>query len=371
MRRQTQPANGSPYILWFGQCGRDQAARVGGKNAGLGEMVQAGMCVPPGFAITTDAYAEYLRHAGCDRRIERLLAGLEPDDLPALEQASQAIRQMLGEAEIPPAVEHAVHDAYERLASECGVEDLPVAVRSSATAEDLPDASFAGQQDTTLWVRSAPLVMIRTAICWSSLFTPRAIAYRRQMGFAHEAVLISVGIQKMVNARTAGVMFSLNPANGDRSTVAIEASWGLGETVVAGMVTPDNFLVDKISRAIVRRTASPKLLEYVPDPVGRRAEIRAVPPERQTCLCLSDGEVLELADLAIRIERHYGRPMDIEWAIDADLPFPANVMTLQTRPETVWSRQAPRRVLGTPLPGALDYVVANLLTGVRTGKPRP
>jgi pyruvate,water dikinase len=191
------------------------------------------------------------------------------------------------------------------------------------------------------------------------------------MGFAHEAVLISVGIQKMVNARTAGVMFTLNPANGDRSMVAVEANWGLGETVVAGMVTPDNFLVDKISRAVVRRTASRKLLEYVPDPVGRRAEIRDIPPERQTCLCLSDAEVLELMELAGCIESYYHRPMDIEWAIDADLPFPDNVMTLQTRPETVWSRQPPRRVLASPMPGALDYVVANLLTGVRTRKPQP
>jgi pyruvate,water dikinase len=344
---------------------------VGGKNAGLGEMLQAGVRVPPGFAITTDAYAEFMRHNGCDRQLERLLDGLDPDDLGALEQASQAIRQLLAQAEIPPAVEQAIGAAYERLACDCGVDELPVAVRSSATAEDLPDASFAGQQDTTLWVRGARLVMLRTAICWSSLFTPRAIAYRRQMGFAHQAVLISVGIQKMVNARTAGVMFTLNPANGDASTVAIDASWGLGETVVAGMVTPDNFLVDKISRCIVRRTASRKALEYVPDPAARRAEIRPVPAERQTCLCLSDAEVLALTELAGCIEGYYRRPMDIEWAVDADLPFPQNVMTLQTRPETVWSRRAPRRVLGTPLPGALDYVVANLLTGVRTRKPPP
>jgi pyruvate,water dikinase len=273
----------------------------------------------------------------------------------------------MSRAAIPPAIEAAIQDAYACLAAECGLRDLPVAVRSSATAEDLPNASFAGQQETTLWVCGPAMVMIRTAICWSSLFTPRAIAYRMQMGFPHQKVLISVGIQKMVNARTAGVMFTLNPSNGDRSTVAIDASWGLGETVVSGMVTPDNFLVDKVTRAIVRRKASPKLLEYVPNPAARRAEIYDVPPERQNCLCLSEAEVHELVELAECIEGYYHLPMDIEWAIDADLPLPASVMTLQCRPETVWSRQPPKRVV-KPLGGALDYVVANLLTGVRTRK---
>lgn len=356
-----------PYILWFEHCDHAQIARVGGKNAGLGEMLRARVRVPPGFAITTDAYADFLCHSASRQQLHHWLDHLDPDDLPALEQASRAIRQWMSQIPIPPPVEQAIRMAYERLAGECGVPDLPVAVRSSATAEDLPDASFAGQQDTTLWVRGASSVMLRTAICWSSLFTPRAIAYRMKMGYGHGRVLISVGVQKMVNARTAGVMFTLNPANGDRSTIAIEASWGLGETVVAGMVTPDNFLVDRICHAILRRTASPKLLEYVPDPVGQRAEMREVPAERQQCLCLSDAEVLELAVLGNCIEGHYRRPMDIEWAIDADLPFPANVMTLQTRPETVWSRQPPRRVV-TPQPGALDYVVANLLAGVRTRK---
>jgi hypothetical protein len=209
--------------------------------------------------------------------------------------------------------------------------------------------------------------MIRTAICWSSLFTPRAISYRLAMGFPHDKVLISVGVQKMANARTAGVMFTLNPSNGDRSSIAIDASWGLGESVV-WMVTPDNFLVNKITLDVVKRTASPKLIEYIPDPDGARAEIVDVPPERQNVLCMSDPELVALAQLGKKLEQHYGAPQDIEWAIDHDLPFPQNVVALQCRPETVWSRKTP---VVKPASSPLDYVVANLLSGVRTGAAKP
>lgn len=356
-----------PYVLWFHDCDKTFLAYVGGKNASLGEMTRAGIRVPPGFAVTTFAYRDFLVQAGIDGEIQRIVAGVDGDDTEAADRASQTIRQIMGAAAIPAAIEDTVCAAYERLAAECGVPNLPVAVRSSATAEDLPDASFAGQQDTSLWVCSSGSVLIRTAICWSSLFTSRAIAYRNKMGFPHEKVLISVGVQKMVNARAAGVMFTLNPANGDRSKVAIDASWGLGESVVAGMVTPDNFLVDKVTLDILRRTASPKLLECLPDPAARGVQFRDVPLERQNSLCLSDEEVAALARLAKRIEGYYGAPQDIEWAIDADIPFPDNVMTLQSRPETVWSRRPPTS-LAKPNATALDYVLANLLTGVRTRK---
>ncbi|HBY92666.1 MAG TPA: phenylphosphate synthase subunit beta [Chloroflexi bacterium] len=359
--------NETPYVLWFQDCDKSCLAHVGGKNASLGEMTRAGIGVPPGFAVTTAAYRDFLARAGIDREILRIVAGVDGEDLEAAGVASRTIRQLMGSATIPAWIEDAICGAYERLATESGVPNLPVAVRSSATAEDLPDASFAGQQDTTLWVCSAGSVLIRTAICWSSLFTPRAIGYRNKMGFPHEKVLISVGVQKMVNARAAGVMFTLNPANGDRSKIAIDASWGLGEAVVAGMVTPDNFLVDKVTFDIVRRTASPKLVECLPDPTARGVQFRDVPPERQTRLCLSDEEIIALARLAKRIESYYGAPQDIEWAIDADIPFPDNVMTLQSRPETVWSRR-PRPTLARPNAGPLDYVLANLLTGVRTRK---
>jgi pyruvate,water dikinase len=359
------PSDG--YILWLQDCDRHCVSQVGGKCANLGEMIRGDVRVPPGFAITTAAYRHVLEQDDLRSDIQRLLAGLDGDDVQAIEQASQAIRRRMATATIPPAVEAAICAAYQQLADECGLDNPAVAVRSSATAEDLAGASFAGQQDTALWVRMPGSVMIHTALCWSSLFTPRAISYRMKMGFPHDQVQISVCVQKMVNARTAGVMFTLNPANGDRSKVAIDASWGLGETVVSGMVTPDNFLVDKVTHDILRRKPSAKLIEYVPDPHGRRAEIRDVPPERQNCLCLSDDEVLNLVELARRIEVYYGVPQDIEWAIDRDLALPSSVMTLQCRPETVWSRRPPTPVV-KPQGGALDYVVANLLAGVKTRK---
>ena len=356
-----------PYVLWLEDCNKTCASLVGGKNASLGDMLKAGIRVPPGFAVTTAAYHDFLEEAGIGQAIQKILDDLDVDDVEATERASQTIRQMMAAACIPAPVETAITRAYKELAAECGAPDVPVAVRSSATAEDLPEASFAGQQETTLWVRTPGSVLIRTAICWSSLFTPRAIAYRVKMGFPHDRVLISVGVQKMANSRTSGVMFTLNPSNGDRSTIAIDASWGLGESVVSGMVTPDNYLVNKITLEVIKRTASPKLIEYVPDPDGDRAEIVNVPPERQTALCLTDEEVVAVATLGQCLDHYYGAPQDIEWAIDRDLPVPENVVALQCRPETVWSRKPPVSI-ARPGAGALDYVLANLLAGVKTRK---
>ncbi|MBI5291793.1 MAG: phenylphosphate synthase subunit beta [Chloroflexi bacterium] len=357
-----------PYILWLDDCDRTSMSLVGGKCASLGDMIKANINVPPGFAVTTAAYRDFLVEAGVGQEIQKILAPLAacPDDVEATEKASLTIRQLMGSSPIPAKIEDSICRAYQELCGECGVADLPVAVRSSATAEDLPDASFAGQQDTTLWVRSAGSVMIRTAICWSSLFTARAISYRVAMGFPHDKVLISVGVQKMANARVAGVMFTLNPSNGDRSTIAIDASWGLGESVVSGMVTPDNFLVNRITKDVIRRVASPKLLEYIPDAEGQKAVVMDVPPERQTALCMTDEEVQAVAILGECLDVYYHYPQDIEWALDRDLPFPRNIVALQCRPETVWSRK-PRESIIRQKGGPLDFVVANLLAGVRTG----
>lgn len=354
-----------PYILWFEDCDRACVPIVGGKNASLGEMIRAHVRVPPGFAVTTAAYRAVVKQSGIDREIQSILDSLDVDDVQATEAASRTIRQLMGSTPIPAEIEDAIVGAYEKLCADCNVVDLPVAVRSSATAEDLPDASFAGQQETSLWVRGGSLVLIRSAICWSSLFTPRAIAYRAQMGFPHDKVMLSVGVQKMANSRVAGVMFTLNPSNGDRSTIAIDASWGLGESVVAGTVTPDNFLVNRITHDIVRRVTSPKLVEYIPDLQGQRAEIMDVPLERQNIPCLSDEEVLELAVLGDCLDKYYGAPQDIEWAIDHDLPFPQNVVALQCRPETVWSRRRAQPIADESKT-ALERIVANMLIGVKT-----
>ena len=333
------------YVLGFEQITRASLPEVGGKNASLGEMLRAGIRVPPGFAVTTDSYLEFLTEAGIANEINNILAAVDPDEMASLGDAGAKIRSLIENAPMPSATADAIRESYASLCEKCQVEDLPVAVRSSATAEDLPTASFAGQQDTYLWIKGADQVIRMAQKCWASLFTPRAISYRIKMNFPHDKVLISVGVQKMVNARAAGVMFTLNPINGDISKVVIEGSWGLGETVVSGMVTPDKFVVDKVVFEISERTISPKTIECVYD--AEKGVIHCeVPQDRQSTPCIDDQEIKELVRIARQIEDHYGSPQDIEWAIDRDFPFPENIFIVQSRPETVWSQRSKGPVLG-------------------------
>jgi pyruvate,water dikinase len=223
---------------------------------------------------------------------------------------------------------------------------VPVAVRSSATAEDLPTASFAGQQDTYLWIEGTDKIIENVRKCWASLFTPRAIAYRIKNNFEHEKVFISVGVQKMVNSRAAGVMFTINPTNGDISKVLIEGSWGLGETVVSGSVNPDKFIVDKVMMEINERSISTKHIECVYD-VEKGEVVNADVGEDMQCkCCMEDREIKALVKVAKQIEAHYGRAMDIEWAIDKDFSFPDNMFIVQARPETVWSQREVKSKMG-------------------------
>jgi pyruvate,water dikinase len=359
----------SPYILPFEQCDANAHSRVGGKNASLGSMIQANAPVPPGFAITTDAYQKMLSSHQLDRQIYTLLENLTPGDVAEEEAISQTIRTLIEQTSMPAEIKQAIQNAYEELGQKCGLAEVPVAVRSSATAEDLPGASFAGQQDTFLWVVGLAELLQYVSKCWSSLYTARAISYRIEKEFPHEKVYMSVGVQKMVNARAAGVMFTLNPINGDRSKVVIDASWGLGEAVVGGEVTPDNYLVDKIALEIIRRTISPKRIEYRPNPQQRRVDRVEVPAERQESQCLTDEEILNLTKYAKIAEKHYGRPQDLEWAIDADLQPPDNIVLLQSRPETVWSERK-RESVTSGKKSAMDYIVANLMTGVKVKKKK-
>ncbi len=330
----------APYVLPFEQCGQDDLDKVGGKCTSLGAMLRAGAAVPPGFAVTTAAYRSLLEAEGIREGIHELIAQIVPDDVASEQVASQAIRALIESAPMPAAVAAAIRDAYADLCARVGVPDLPVAVRSSATAEDLPNASFAGQQDTFLWVVGADAVVAHVRRCWSSLFTTRAIAYRADRSIGQEQVLMSVAVQKMVNARAAGVAMTLNPLDGDRSKIVIDASWGLGEAVVSGQVTPDNFVLDKVMLEVVKRTVVAKPIELVADSTGRRVVERPVDPERQHQPSLTNEELLAVARLAKHVERHYGTPQDIEWAVDADLPDGENIVLLQSRPETVWSQKA-------------------------------
>jgi len=352
----------SKYILSFEQCGHEQLSRVGGKCASLGAMMRAKAPVPPGFAVTTETYSQMLATNSLSECIHVWLERLNPEDVRTEARYSQIIRKLIEETPVAPEIEDAIRAAYAGLCQKAGTPDLPVAVRSSATAEDLPGFSFAGQQDTYLWVTGEEAVVAHVRQCWSSLYTARAISYRYDNGFAHEKVLMAVGVQKMVNAKAAGVAMTLNPINGDRSKIVIDSSWGLGETVVGGLVTPDNFMVDKVLMEIVQQKISSKHIELVADLKERRAVEREVEAERRAQPSLTRDEVLAVARLAKNAERHYGAPQDIEWAFDADLPEPDNVVLLQSRPETVWSQKtdAPTATYQTGVQSVLSTLMMPL-----------
>ena len=344
------------FIVWFDEYTDADRPRVGGKVASLGEMISAGLPVPPGFGLTADAYGTLRENAQLRSEARSVLAEVDYSRPEELALISKRIRGLIEAEPIRPDIVEAIRSAYHRLCEECGVEDVHVAVRSSATAEDLPDASFAGQQDTFLWVTGADDVIEHVSRCWSSLYSDRAIAYRHETGHDHEVISMSVAIQKMVQPTAAGVAFTLNPVDGDRSQVAIDSAFGFGEAVVSGEVTPDNYLVDKVLLEIVKRTISPKTIEYrLVDGVVESTEVE---PERQTQPSLTDDEIKEVAVMAKRAERHYGTPQDIEWALDPHLPEGENVVLLQSRPETVWSRK-PRKKIASGR-GLLDDIVSTL-----------
>ena len=353
-----------PYTLWFDKAGREAIGLVGGKNASLGELIKADIPVPPGFSVTTEAYLEFLTGWGIKETVESALSRIDLQDIASLEQASKSIRKLMAEAPFPKGIEEEISSNYQALSQVFDVHDLPVAVRSSATAEDLPGASFAGQQDTFLWVQGRHELLKKIKSCMSSLFTPRAISYRIKMGFPHEKVLISVGVQKIVDARAAGVMFTLNPTNGDPSKVVIEGNWGLGETVVSGICNPDKFVVDKVTKEIERKV-SLKECECICNPVRGGVIHVDTPPERREIPCIEDQEIFELTRYAKRVEGYYGCPQDIEWAIDKRKPFPLNIFMVQSRPETIWSQQKKEPVLGKK--SAYELLMEKALSRIKIG----
>ncbi len=322
------------FILPFDQITAEDHDRVGGKCASLGDMIRLGVAVPPGYAVTTDAYEAMLNETGLRAEIEAQLARLDFDNVADQGRAAQAIQIRFRSHPLPAAIETAIRTEYAAMG-----EDMPVAVRSSATAEDLPDASFAGQQDTYLWVTGADAVVEKVRDCWASLFTARAMAYRHSHNLGQIEVLMSVAVQKMVNARAAGVAMTLDPVNGDRTRIVIDASYGLGELVVSGIVTPDNYSVEKVLMEVVDRKISDKHLELLPDPAAQSTMECKIEGSRRTAQCLSDAEIIAVAKLAKDLERIKGCPQDVEWAIDADLPDGENLLAVQARPETVWSRK--------------------------------
>jgi pyruvate,water dikinase len=357
-------ASRPPLVCWFEDCRRDAVPLVGGKCASLGELINAGVRVPPGFALTTEGYRRFMADSGIARELRVLLAGADAQDLAALESISERIRGLVEAQPFAVEIEDLVAECYRKLSLRACTPAVPVAVRSSATAEDLAGASFAGQQDTYLWVRGVDEVLHHMRRCISSLYTARAIAYRANKGFDDDGLAISVGVQKMANAYTAGVMFTIHPANGDRSVIVIDSNFGFGESVVSGEVTPDHFVVNKVTLDIIERVVSQKQLCVTVDPKTQTAQAMEIPFERQKVQSLIDDEITELAWMGKRIEKHYGQPMDIEWAIDKDLPAGGNIFILQARPETVWSaKQASAHAANGA--SAMDYILSGMLAGKR------
>ena len=340
------------FIRWFSEIGLDDVPLVGGKNASLGELYRnlgaAGVRAPNGFAVTADAYRAFLRETGLDRTIAALIEGLDPADLAQLSERGQAIRDAMTGADLPRPLQDAIGAAYEELGEGA---PIAVAVRSSATAEDLPDASFAGQQETYLNVRGRAAVLDACRRSFASLFTDRAISYRAHKGFDQLSIALSIGVQRMVRSDlgSAGVMFTLDTETGFRDVVLINASYGLGETVVQGSVTPDEYYVfkptlERGSRPILQKTLGSKELKLVYDEGGGRGvKTVPVPPADRTRCVLADDEILTLARWGCAIEAHYSAargaptPMDIEWARDGRT---GELFVLQARPETVHARKA-------------------------------
>ncbi len=353
----------SKLILWLEEVDKSLLPLVGGKAAGLGELVKAGIPVPPGFVVTSEAYRIFVRETGLDKQIKRILEENIVQGKPQeYERASEIIRSKFMRTPMPPSIENAIKSAYYELAKRVGVEEPRVAVRSSATVEDLPEASFAGQQETYLNVVGADEVVLHVKKAWASLWTARALSYRDSLNIDHESALMAVIVQKMVNSRSSGVMFTIHPVTGERDKIVIESIWGLGEYIVGGKVTPDRFVVDKDTLSILEKRISKKVKALFYDPVSHsnvevvlpetREELEKLAAERPAIAemiarlgikpgasSLSDDEVIELARLGVKVEEHFGRPMDIEWAVDADIEPPGNVFLLQARPETVWSKK--------------------------------
>jgi pyruvate,water dikinase len=366
---------GQPNVIGFEELSMGDVERVGGKNASLGEMIRnlagAGVAVPGGFATSAAAYREFLSHEGLDGRIHGWLKTLDVDDTRALAETGKRIRAAVLEAPFPAALERDIRGAYDQLLNGGGAA-LSVAVRSSATAEDLPDASFAGQQETFLNVSGIEAVLTRIREVFASLFNDRAIAYRVHHGFDHAQVALSAGIQRMVRSDlgASGVMFTMDTESGFRDAIFITASYGLGEAVVQGAVNPDEFYVYKPALrdgrpAILRRSLGEKAKKMVyASGNGKSVEVTAVPEAERARFCLSDADVEALARQALTIEQHYGRPMDIEWGKDgAD----GRIYILQARPETVKSRASANTLRRYRLKGSGERLISGRAIGQKIG----
>jgi pyruvate, water dikinase len=341
------------HVSWIAEIALGDRPHVGGKGGSLGELRRAGIAVPPAFVVKTLAFERFIASLEREAPVRAAVQALRPGDLDSIIACSKALRARLESAALPRDVLDEISSAHEELCRGAGGGAMAVAVRSSATTEDAADASFAGLQDTYLWVRSPREMLEKVRSCWASLYSTESITYRLKHGFPEESVAMAVVVQTMVDARSAGVMFTRSPTTGDRSVITIEAAWGLGSAVVGGEVTPDRWVVAKITGEISIREISDKAIEHVPAPLGG---IDAVPvaEERRRVASLSDEELQALRTVARKVERHYGRPQDIEWAVDRSS---GAILLLQSRPETVWSQKE-----SAPVARAADNPIAHVMS---------
>ena len=325
------------FLLWFEQLERKDVDIVGGKSSSLGEMTaKTDVPVPYGFATTAYAYRYFIKESGLEEKMRSILSELtDVENSALLRDVSARLRDAIMAEKMPQDLQDAIGAAYVELGKRVGEENPYVAVRSSATAEDLPDASFAGQQDTYLNVQGAETIIAKVKECYASCFTDRAVYYREKQGFDHIEVALSAVVQMMVFSKTSGVMFTVNVATGDDNNILIEAAFGLGEYVVQGTVTPDNYTISKHDHKIIDRCVNEQDIMLVRKKGGDCEEVQ-VPEELRKVQTLTDEQILELADYAKKIEKHYGCYMDMEWGVDERTN---KIWILQARPETVWSRR--------------------------------
>jgi pyruvate, water dikinase len=336
-------------ISWFADITLADRATVGGKGGSLGELTRANLAVPPGFVVAAQGFERVLAGLENEGRIRSRVEALSLQDTRGIRLLSEEVRTRVQSAPLPEDVCADIVAAHEEL---CGPDlSWPLAVRSSATVEDSDQASFAGLQDTYLWVKGAEAILKYVRSCWASLYSVPSISYRLKDGAPENGVAIAVVVQKMVDARSAGVMFSRSPLTGDRSVITIESAWGLGSAVVSGEVTPDRFVIGKITGQISVRDISDKRIQDVPAESGGIKQV-ATPEQLRRAPSISDEELKALAEIGRRVERHYGRSQDIEWAIDRA----GGILLLQSRPETVWSEKD-KAPVSKPTQNPLEHVM--------------